>query len=173
MANDKCLPEMSPVPEKALCTQQLHQGSLGTEQYNPCPSVAPSPAKYTHTDTHVGMADGAPSFHEKAEICHLGGNAERKRGWGYLLLSGLVLSCRVAEGGRPRNTSSAASVVLQSTGRKLSWDQHQEQALPLPGAGIHIMALWQKPQQLQGDSSAGSKAGESKVAGCKPGRVGR
>lgn len=78
MANDKCL------PRKCLqCQRKASLHSAGTRealgQNNTIP-VPQSPLRplNTHTDTHVGMADGAPSFHEKAEICHLGEMPEEK-----------------------------------------------------------------------------------------------
>lgn len=87
----------------------------------------------------------------------------------------LLLGWSLADSSRGRDARkyllTAASVVPKSTG--------ETQLGSVPGASDRFsqaasthMVLGRN-QQLRGGFSAGSRAGESKVAGCKPRRVGR
>ena len=69
--------KMSPVPRKASLHSAGTRETLGHSNTIPVPQSPLHPLN-THTYTHVGMADGAPSFHEKAEICQLGKMPEGK-----------------------------------------------------------------------------------------------
>lgn len=72
----------------------------------------------------------------------------------------------------PGNTSSAAaSVVPKSTGETQLGSVPRASAHFSQAASTHVVLC--RNQQLPGDFSAGSRAGERKVAGCKPRQAGR
>lgn len=78
MATDKRLPRKClQCWRKASLLPAGTREALGQNNTTPVPQ-SPLLPRNTHIDTHVGMAGAAPSFQEKAEICHLGEMPEGK-----------------------------------------------------------------------------------------------
>ena len=74
MANDKRLPR-----KRLQCRRKASLLSAGTREASGQNNTIPVPqSPLLPLNTHVGMADGAPSFQEKAAICHLGEMPEGK-----------------------------------------------------------------------------------------------